>query len=201
MSLKWNRLLKPTSAETVNTVSLLVTVCDIAAAVISVFSAVLPECSSCPLSGSVVSLALWKREVIAKSYPIRPVIQLSTDFRQQKKPVHPDGMYRPKIVRLLPCLWRRVITSKCNRLCNSKSKLSFTLVCCWQFIVIQKRRCFRLAHRSVVRLQVVLSKSVINICIQLLLSCENILLSFKEQVFANTSVNIFSAGGNTNSFV
>ncbi len=25
-------------------------------------------------------------------------------FGQQKKPVHPDGMYRPKIVRLLPCL-------------------------------------------------------------------------------------------------
>ena len=97
-----------------------------------------------------------------------------------------------------PLFRRRVITSKCNRLCNSKSKLSFTLVCCRQFIAIQKRRCFRLAYRSVVRLQVVLSKSVINICIQLWLSCESILLYFKEQVFVNTSVNIFSAGGNTN---
>lgn len=59
-----------------------------------------------------------------------------------------------------PLFRRRVITSKCNRLCNSKSKLPFTLVCCRQFIAIQRRRCFRLAHRSVVRLQVVRSKTV-----------------------------------------
>lgn len=49
--------------------------------------AVLPECRSCLQSGGVVSLTP-EREVVAKSYPIQTVIQLSN--RQNKKPIHRD---------------------------------------------------------------------------------------------------------------
>ena len=80
VSLKNNRLLKPVGAETVNTVSLLAAaVCDtLSAAYGLLFSAGLSECRfsvPAPVSGGVVSLTL-RKEVIAKSYPIQPVIQL-----------------------------------------------------------------------------------------------------------------------------
>ncbi|MEZ3433224.1 MAG: hypothetical protein K1W34_01050, partial [Lachnospiraceae bacterium] len=70
----------PVGAETVNTVSLLATVCDtLSAAYGLLFSAGLSECRfsvPAPVSGGVVSLTLRKKEVVAKSYPIQSVIQL-----------------------------------------------------------------------------------------------------------------------------
>jgi hypothetical protein len=69
---------EPVGVETVNTVSLLATVCDtLSVAYGLLFSAGLSECRfSVPASflGGVVSLTLRKKEVIAKSYPIQPVI-------------------------------------------------------------------------------------------------------------------------------
>ena len=62
--------------ETVNTVSLLVTVCDVVVTVIFVSFAVLPKCSSCPGVTPQRCYALSQKEVIAQSYPIQPVIQL-----------------------------------------------------------------------------------------------------------------------------
>ena len=70
--------LKPVGVETVNTVSLLAAVCDtLSAAYRLLFSAGLSECRfsvPAPISGGVVSLTLRKKEVVAKSYPIQPVI-------------------------------------------------------------------------------------------------------------------------------
>ena len=69
----------PIRAETVNTVSLLATVCDIlSAAYRLLFSAGLSECRfSVPAPSQAALLrSLSEKEVIAKSYPIQPVIQL-----------------------------------------------------------------------------------------------------------------------------
>ena len=70
--------------ETVNTVSLLATVCDSKLSFPSVLFAVLPECSSSPRQAAL-SCSLSEREVLVKSYPIQSVIQLSTDFGTTKK--------------------------------------------------------------------------------------------------------------------
>ena len=67
------------SAETVNTVSLLATVCDtLSDAYHLLFSAGLSECRfSVPAPSQAALLrSLSEKEVIAKSYPIQPVIQL-----------------------------------------------------------------------------------------------------------------------------
>ena len=66
--------------ETVRTVSLLATVCDtLSAAYRLLFSAGLSECRffcSCPHPRRRCFARSPKKEVIAKSYPIQPVIQL-----------------------------------------------------------------------------------------------------------------------------
>ena len=76
---KRNRLVEPVGVETVNTVSLLATVCDtLSAAYGLLFSAGLSECRFSVPAPSQAALfrSLSEKEVIAKSYPIQPVIQL-----------------------------------------------------------------------------------------------------------------------------
>lgn len=62
----------------------------------------------CCLAHSPKERTSQNRIPFSRSFSCQPV------FEQQKKPVHPDGMYRPKTVRLLLWFGRRVITSKCN---------------------------------------------------------------------------------------
>ena len=73
VSLKNNRLLKPVGAETVNTVSLLATVCDtLSAAYGLLFSAGLSECRfsvPAPILGGVVSLTLRKKRLPQNHIP------------------------------------------------------------------------------------------------------------------------------------
>ena len=76
---KRNRLVEPVGVETVNTVSLLATVCDtLSVAYGLLFSAGLSECRFSVPAPSQAALfrSLSEKEVIAKSYPIQPVIQL-----------------------------------------------------------------------------------------------------------------------------
>ena len=71
--------MEPVGVETVNTVSLLATVCDtLSAAYGLLFSAGLSECRFSVPAPSQAALfrSLSEKEVIAKSYPIQPVIQL-----------------------------------------------------------------------------------------------------------------------------
>jgi len=72
---KGNRLLKPVGAETVNTVSLLATVCDtLSAAYGLLFSAGLSErrfSVPAPISGGVVSLTLRKKRSPQNHIPSR----------------------------------------------------------------------------------------------------------------------------------
>ena len=153
MSLKSNRLSKSIWAETVNTVSLLVTVCDIVATVISVPFAVLPKCSSCP---GVSPQRCFARSVhtrgLGKIISHSAGHSVATDFWATKKSRHTNIYRLSKRAYFSLC---GLVSYSCNRLWNSKSKPSFTLICCWQFKAIQKRRCFRLAHRSIIRLKVV----------------------------------------------
>lgn len=73
VSLKNNRLLKPVGVETVNTVSLLATVCDtLSAAYGLLLSAGLSECRfsvPAPISGGVVSLTLRKKRLPQNHIP------------------------------------------------------------------------------------------------------------------------------------
>ncbi len=101
--------------ETVNTVSLLATVCD---SKLSFPSVLLPfHLNAVPTPRqAALSCSLSEREVLAKSYPIQSVIQLSTDFWATKK-VGTSRWYVPtKNSQTSPLCRRRVITSKCNRL-------------------------------------------------------------------------------------
>ena len=71
--------MEPVGVETVNTVSLLAAVCDtLSAAYGLMFFAGLSECRFSVPAPSQAALfrSLSEKEVIAKSYPIQPVIQL-----------------------------------------------------------------------------------------------------------------------------
>ena len=91
--------------------------------------------------------------------------------------------YRPdKRIDLSLAVW---VSHSCNRLWNSKSKLSFTLICCRQSKAIQKRRYFLLAYRWHCPALSRHPKSVKK-DIQLFFYYDIILLYLIEQLFVNT---------------
>ena len=124
MSLKSNRHTLSIWAETVNTVSLLVTLCDIVATVIFVSFAVLPKCSSCPgvspqrcFARSVHTRGLGKIIFYSAGHSVL------TDFWATKKAGTSRWYVPTENSQTSPLFRRRVITSKCNRLWKSKTGL------------------------------------------------------------------------------
>ena len=65
-----------------------------------------------------------------------------TGFRATKKPAHKCVPTTRKKDRPIPC---GVASHSCNRLCNSKSKLSFTLDHCRQFKAVLEAAVFSLS--------------------------------------------------------
>ena len=121
MSLKSNRHTLSIWAETVNTVSLLVTVCDIRIAATVMIFAVLPKCSSCPgvspqrcFARSVHTRGLGK--IISHSAGHSVV----TDFWATKKAGTSTHTDRYKRIDLSLAV---LVSHQCNRLWKSKTGL------------------------------------------------------------------------------
>lgn len=133
VSLKNNRLLKPVGAETVNTVSLLAAVCDtLSAAYHLLFSAGLSECRfsvPAPISGGVVSLTLRKKRLSQNHIPSSRSFSCNRHLGSKKAGTSMCADQYKRIDLSLAVL----VSQWCNRLWDSKSKLSVTLVCCRQF--------------------------------------------------------------------
>ena len=141
----------------------------------------------CPHLRRCCSAHSPKKEVVAKSYPIQPVIQLEPAFGQQKS--RHINVYRPiQKDRLIPCgFWfHNDVTGFEIQSRNCLLRLSVA-DSSKQF---QKRRYFLFAYRRRVRRKVVLLDSV-KICNWLCFSLESILLYGRKQVFVNTFKKVF----------
>ena len=159
--LKNNRLLKSVGAETVNTVSLLATVCDtLSAAYGLLFSAGLSErhfSVPAPISGGVVLLTLRKigcRKIISHSAGHSVVIGVWAT----KKSRH-INVYRPiQKDRLIPCgFWfHNDVTGFEIQSRNCLLRLTSADSSRWQW----QRRHFLFAYRRRVRCKAVLPNSV-----------------------------------------
>ncbi len=199
---KGNRLLKPVGAETVNTDSLLATVCDtLSAAYHLLFSAGLSERRfSVPalISGGVVSLTLRKERSWQNHIPFSRSFSCNRHLGN-KKPAHQCVPTNTKGQTYPLRFWfHNDVTGFETQSRNYLLRLSVA-DSSKQF---QKRRYFLFVYRRRVRRKAVLPNSV-KICNWLWFSRESILLYWRKQMFVKLSekfLNIFSEGGYTNLF-
>ncbi len=158
---KGNRLLKPVGAETVNTVSLLATVCDtLSAAYGLLFSAGLSECRfsvPAPVSGGVVSLTLRKKRLSQNHIPFSRSFSCSRHLGNKKAGTSMCTDWSQKD-RLIPCgFWfHNDVTGFETQSRNCLLRLSVANSS-KQF---QKRRYFLFAYRRRVRRKAVPQYSV-----------------------------------------